>query len=52
LIDDDVTKSEPNEQPATAPQPNTSAKKPAEPVLDERGRPPAGERPQVYSGDA
>jgi hypothetical protein len=39
LIDDDVTKSEPNEKPPTASQPDTSAKKPAEPVLDEHGKP-------------
>lgn len=39
LIDDDVTKSEPNETPATSPQPDTPAKKPAEPVLDEHDRP-------------
>jgi hypothetical protein len=39
LIDDDVTKSEPNEKPPTSSQPDTSAKKPAEPVLDEHGRP-------------
>ena len=39
LIDDDVTKSEPNEQPPTSSRPDTSAKKPAEPVLDEHGRP-------------
>jgi hypothetical protein len=39
LIDDDVTKSEPNETSTTSPQPETSAKKPAEPVLDENGRP-------------
>jgi hypothetical protein len=39
LIDDDVTKSEPNEQPATSPKPDKSAKKPAEPVLDEHGNP-------------
>jgi hypothetical protein len=36
LIDDDVTKPDPNENLATSPQPDTSAKKPAEPVL---GRP-------------
>src|SRR5216684_323290 len=39
LIDDDVAKSEPNDQPPTSSQPDTSAKKPAEPVLDEHGRP-------------
>jgi hypothetical protein len=39
LIDDDVTKSEPNEKPPTSSQPDTSAKKPAEPVLDEHGKP-------------
>jgi hypothetical protein len=39
LTDDDVTKSEPNEQPPTSSQPDTSAKKAAEPVLDENGRP-------------
>ena len=39
LIDDDVTKSEPNENPATSPRPDMSAKKLAEPILDEHGRP-------------
>ena len=39
MIDDDVTKSEPNEKSPTSPQPDMSAKKPAEPVLDEHGRP-------------
>jgi hypothetical protein len=39
LIDDDVTKSEPSEKPPTSSQPDTSAKKPAEPVLDEHGKP-------------
>jgi hypothetical protein len=39
LTDDDVTKSEPNENPPTSPQPDMSAKKPAEPILDEHGRP-------------
>ena len=38
LIDDDVTKSEPNATP-TAPQPDAPAKKLAEPVLDEHGNP-------------
>ena len=38
LIDDDVTKSDPNATP-TAPQPDTPAKKMAEPVLDEHGKP-------------
>jgi hypothetical protein len=33
LIDDDVTKSERNERPPTSPQSDTSAKKPAEPIL-------------------
>ncbi len=39
LMDDDVIKPDPNEGPATSPQPNTSAKKPAEPILDEHGKP-------------
>jgi hypothetical protein len=39
LIDDDVTKPEPNPPPHASPQSNTSAKKPAEPILDEHGRP-------------
>jgi hypothetical protein len=39
LIDDDVTKPDSNENPAALPQPDTSAKKPPEPVLDEHGRP-------------
>jgi Family of unknown function (DUF5681) len=39
LIDDDVTKSEPNEMPTDSPQPDTPAKKLAEPVLDEHGKP-------------
>jgi hypothetical protein len=38
LIDDDVTKPDPNENPATSPQPDTR-KKSAEPVLDEHGIP-------------
>jgi Family of unknown function (DUF5681) len=38
LIDDDVTKPDPNENPATSPQPDTP-KKPADPILDEHGRP-------------
>jgi len=38
LIDDDVTKPDPNENPATSPQPDTR-KKSAEPVLDEHGTP-------------
>jgi len=50
LIDDDVTKSEPNETPATSPQPDTPAKKPAEPVLDEHGRPlPVSDRRYVQA---
>jgi hypothetical protein len=39
LIDDDVTKPEPSATPTASSQPDTSAKKPAEPVLDEHGRP-------------
>ncbi len=39
LIDDDVTKTEPNETPAVSPQAEKSAKKPVEPVLDEHGKP-------------
>ena len=39
LIDDDVTTSEPNETSATSRQPDMSARKPAEPMLDEHGRP-------------
>jgi hypothetical protein len=39
LIDDDVTKPEPTEKLPTSAQPDTSAKKPAEPVLDEHGTP-------------
>jgi Family of unknown function (DUF5681) len=39
LIDDDVTKPEPNEMPAALPQSDTPAKKTIEPVLDEHGRP-------------
>jgi hypothetical protein len=38
LIDDDVTKPDPNEDPAAPPQPDPR-KKPAEPVLDEHGSP-------------
>ena len=38
LLDDDATKSEPSET-SRSPQSETSAKKPAEPVLDENGRP-------------
>jgi hypothetical protein len=39
LIDDDVTKSEPNATRTASPQPGTPAKKPIEPVLDEHGKP-------------
>jgi hypothetical protein len=39
LVDDDVTKSGPNEVPAASPPPGPSAKKPVEPVLDEHGNP-------------
>jgi hypothetical protein len=39
LIDDDVTKSEPNATTTASPQPDTPAKKLAEPVLDEHGKP-------------
>jgi hypothetical protein len=39
LIDDDVTKPEPNETPPASPQPDRPAKKLAEPVLDEHGNP-------------
>jgi hypothetical protein len=39
LVDDDVTKSESNEKTPTSSQPDTSAEKLAEPVLDEHGRP-------------
>jgi hypothetical protein len=39
LIDDDVVKSDPNALPATSPQSDTPAKKPAEPILDENGKP-------------
>jgi Family of unknown function (DUF5681) len=39
LIDDDVTKSEPNEMPAASPHSDTPAKKTIEPVLDEQGKP-------------
>jgi hypothetical protein len=39
LLDDDATKSEPSETSPISPQPETSAKKQAEPVLDEHGRP-------------
>jgi hypothetical protein len=39
LIDDDVTKSPPDEGPAASPQPGTPAKRLAEPVLDEHGNP-------------
>jgi hypothetical protein len=39
LIDDDVTKSEPNATPTASPQRDTPAKKLAEPVLDEHGKP-------------
>src|SRR3984893_1157543 len=39
LVDDDVAKPEPNEMPAASPQPGTPAKRLAEPVLDEHGKP-------------
>jgi hypothetical protein len=38
LLDDDVTESQPNEKPATSPQPDTR-KKSSEPVVDEPGKP-------------
>src|ERR1700732_2962793 len=40
LVDDDVTKSGPNEVPAASPQPGTPAKKPVEPELDGGPKPP------------
>jgi hypothetical protein len=39
LIDDDVTKSESNENAPVSSQPHTPTKKPAEPILDEHGKP-------------
>jgi hypothetical protein len=39
LVDDDVNKSVPNASPAASPQRDTPAKKLAEPVLDEHGKP-------------
>jgi hypothetical protein len=45
LIDDDVTKPDPNEDPAASPQPGPS-KKTAEPVLDENGTPLAVSHPR------
>jgi hypothetical protein len=39
LVDDDVAKAPPDEGPAASPQPGTPAKRMAEPVLDEHGRP-------------
>src|SRR6267378_4057073 len=39
LVDDDVTKPQPNEVPAASPQPDTPAKKPVEPERDQYGRP-------------
>jgi hypothetical protein len=39
LVDDDVTKPAPNEVPTPSPQPGTPAKRLAEPVLDEHGKP-------------
>jgi hypothetical protein len=39
LLDDDVAKPETNETPATCPQAGAPTKKPAEPVLDEHGKP-------------
>lgn len=39
LIDDDVSKSAPNATPTASPQPGTPAKRLAEPVLDEHGKP-------------
>jgi hypothetical protein len=39
LIDDDVTKSQPNKVPAASPQPDIPAKKPVEPERDQYGRP-------------
>ena len=39
LIDDDVTKSQPNKVPAASPQPDIPAKKPVESERDQYGRP-------------
>lgn len=39
LVDDDVSKPAPNATPTASPQPDTPAKKLAEPVLDEHGNP-------------
>jgi hypothetical protein len=39
LVDDDVTKPEPNATPAALPQPDTPEKKPVEPERDQNGRP-------------
>jgi hypothetical protein len=39
LIDEDVTKPAPEGAPAAPPQPDTPAKKPAEPILDDNGKP-------------
>jgi hypothetical protein len=39
LVDDDVTKPEPNATPAGSAQPDTPAKKPVEPERDQHGRP-------------
>jgi hypothetical protein len=47
LIDDDVTKPDPNENPATPPQPDTRKKSP-EPFLDEHGNPLSASDPRYY----
>src|SRR5260221_1939882 len=39
LVDDDVSKPAPNATPTASPRPDTPAKKLAEPVLDEHGKP-------------
>jgi Family of unknown function (DUF5681) len=39
LVDDDVTKPEPNARPAASPQQDRPAKKPVEPERDQHGRP-------------
>jgi Family of unknown function (DUF5681) len=45
LLDDDVTKADPNENPATSPQPDTR-KKPPKPFLDEHGTPLSASDPR------
>src|SRR5882724_847391 len=49
LIDDDVTKSQPNKVPAASPQPDIPAKRPVEPERDQYGRPKPPDRAAIQA---